>query len=348
MVDTVTNIVILDDYQRVAKLSADWSMIPGVDSGMVEIVFAHEPFVHNPIDSLIRDAHVLVTMRERTRFSRSVLEQLPKLRMIAGTGRRQANVDLDAATRHGVLVCTTDSGTAPTIELTWGLILAIARRIPQQDKALRGNKWQVSEEIETLDVSDAAPLLAGIELSGKTLGLLGIGRIGSGVARIGSAFGMDVIAWTPNLTDERASELGVTRVEQEVLYRTSDIISLHVPLTENTKGIVGFREIDMMKPSSILINTSRGPIVDENALINGLKEQQISGAAIDVFDQEPLPLNHPLVEFPNVVLTPHIGYVSAENYSTMYQQCVENIINFLAGTPSRVLNSDVLHNSSSD
>lgn len=346
MANTVTNIVVLDDYQRVARNSAGWDLIPGVDSGLVKVSFAHGRFEYDPIDPLIRGAHILVTMRERTRFSKAMFDQLPELRMIAGTGRRQANVDLDAAIAHGVLVCTTDSGIASTIELTWGLILAIARRIPQHDKALRGEKWQVFEEIEHLDTKNADPLFAGIELRGRTLGLLGVGRIGSGVARLGSAFGMDVIAWTPNLTDERASELGVTFVERDVLFRTADIISLHLPLTGNTKGIVGFSEFGMMKPSSILINTSRGPIVDEKALINGLIEQRIWGAAIDVFDQEPLPSGHPLLELPNVVLTPHIGYVSADNYSIMYEQCVENIVNFLSGKPSRVLNHEVLNNDS--
>ena len=345
MVNTVTNIVILDDYQRVAMNSAEWDLIPGVNSGSVKISTLDTPLVYDAIDPLVSDAHILVTMRERTWFSSSLLGQLPQLRMIAGTGRRQANVDLDAATTRGILICTTDSGIASTIELTWGLILAIARRIPQHDKALRDNKWQAFEEIQR-NTLNADPLLAGTELRGKTLGLLGVGRIGGGGARLGSAFGMDVIAWTPNLTDKRAFELGISRVEREVLFRTADIISLHVPLNENTKGIVGFDEIAMMKPSSILVNTSRGPIVDEKALINGLKEHHIWGAGIDVFDQEPLPPDHQLLGFPNVVLTPHIGYVSAENYSIMYQQCVENIVNFLAGEPSRVLNREVLNNDS--
>ncbi len=266
-------------------------------------------------------------MRERTPFPRSVLEQLPQLRLLITAGMSNAVFDVPAATELGIVVAGTGGvGEGPT-ELTWGLILALLRQIPEEDRRTREGSWGTT---------------VGIGLKGKTLGLLGLGHIGSLVARVGAAFDMNLIAWSQNLTSERAAECGASLVDKDSLFRDSDVLSVHVRLSERTRGLVGAREMQLMKPTSYLINISRGPIVDEDALIRALKSESIAGAGLDTFDIEPLPENHPILSLPNTVLTPHLGYVTEDGYRFRYGQVVEDIRAFASGEPIRVLNSDVL------
>jgi phosphoglycerate dehydrogenase-like enzyme len=315
----MVNIAVLDDYQHIAEKLAPWRELP---SG-TEVQFFYEPILDSDIlVERLSPFDVIVTMRERTRLPEFVLERLPSLQLIAGTGRTQAHIDLSAAKRLGIVVCGTDGSGTSTVELTWGLILAITRGIPQEEIALRAGKWQQT---------------VGIGLEGKTMALLGLGRIGSGVARIAPGFGMDLIAWTPTLTQERASKSGARCVEWEDLFIQADILSIHIPLNRSTRGLVGSKELALLKSSSYLINTSRGPIVDEEALLESLSDARIAGAALDVYDNEPLLAKHPFTQLKNVVLTPHLGYVTTENLTIMYTQCVENIRNFLNEKPSRVL-----------
>ena len=323
----MVRIAVLDDYQDVARHLASWDALP---SG-TKAEFFHDTLKDpTALIERLQPYQVLVTMRERTRLPASVLQSLPNLRLIAGTGRGQAHVELEAATRLGIMVCGTDGSGSSTVELTWGLILAITRHIPQENAAMRRGEWQTS---------------LGVGLQGKTLALLGLGRIGSGVAAVAPAFGMEVIAWTPNLTQERAARFGATHVEQAKVFSDADILSIHAPLNDSTRGLVGPEELGVMRPSAYLVNTSRGPVVDEKALVQALSQRRIAGAALDVYDDEPLPAGHPLTQLDNVVLTPHLGYVTSENLRTMYAQCVENIRNFLAGKPSRVVNPEVLTSS---
>jgi phosphoglycerate dehydrogenase-like enzyme len=315
-------IAILDDYQSVALRMAEWSTLPaGVET---------ESFVEGVDDDALvgrlAPFQVVVSMRERTRFPVSVLERLPELRLIAATGARQANIDVEGATRLGILISTTGSPGGSTSELTWALIFAITRQVPQEDAAMRTGRWQST---------------IGVDLAGKTLGLLGLGRVGAGVARAAEAFRVELLAWSRNLTAERARERGATAVGKDELFARSDILSIHVPLDDATRGLVGASELGLMKPTSYLINTSRGPIVDEAALIDALKANRIAGAALDVFDREPLTAGHPFAGMENVVLTPHLGYVTEENYRIFYGESLENIRAYLeTGLPTRLLNPD--------
>jgi len=265
---------------------------------------------------------VVVAMRERTRFPAEVLEQLPDLRLLVSTGPRNAAIDLAAAQRLGVTVCGTGYSARPTVELTWALILAAARNLPEEAASVRAGGWQLS---------------LGSGLDGKTLGLLGLGRIGSAVASIGQAFGMNVIAWSQNLTAEKAAEHGVRAVSKEELFAESDVLSIHLVLSSRSRGLVGAAELAAMKDTAILVNTSRGPIIDEAALIDALRAGRIGKAALDVYDTEPLPADHPLRPLPNALLTPHIGYVSRELYETFYGDAVADIAAFAAGSPVRVM-----------
>jgi phosphoglycerate dehydrogenase-like enzyme len=235
---------------------------------------------------------------------------------------RNAAIDLRAAAELGITVCGTDGLPYPTAELTWGLILALARHLPAEDRALREGRWQTT---------------LGVGLLGKTLGVLGLGRLGTQVARIGSAFGMQVIAWSPNLTPARASTAGASHVERDELFRRSDVLTLHLVLSASTQGIVGARELALMPPHALLINTSRGPLIDEHALIAALERRALAGAGLDVFDREPLPAAHPLLRAPNTVLTPHLGYVTLETYRLFYAQALQDIHAYLQGKPVRVL-----------
>jgi phosphoglycerate dehydrogenase-like enzyme len=278
----------------------------------------------------LADYDVVVAMRERTRFPRAVIERLPKLRLIANTGHYVAHIDLEAATERGIVVCETTRAPGPTgavAELAWALMLALARNLPAEDRSVKGGGWQTG---------------IGTQLGGKTLGIIGLGRSGAPVARIGTAFEMDVIAWSQNLTAERCAEVGVRLVDKETLFRTSDFISVHVVLSRRTRGLIGAAELALMKPTAYLINTARGPIVDEAALVAALQAGRIAGAGLDAYEVEPLPKDHPLRRAPRTILTPHIGYVTDASYPTMYRQCVENIVAFLDGVPRRVLNPEVL------
>jgi phosphoglycerate dehydrogenase-like enzyme len=312
-------LAILDDYQRKACAMADWdSLRPPVLLQAFHDTLANEDAVFERL----RDFEIVVAMRERTRFPRSLLERLSKLQLLITTGMRNASIDVKAAIERGIVVSGTGMLPYPTMELCWGLILALARNIVREDAGMRKGDWQTT---------------LGTGLSGKVLGVVGLGNLGSQVARIGKAFHMDVIAWSPNLTTERASALGVHCVEKDELFRRADFVTIHLVLAPRTRRLVGPGELAAMKPTSYLVNTSRGPIVDESALIAALENRRIAGAALDVYNHEPLPTNHALRRLENVVLTPHLGYVTAENYREAYGQAVEDVRSFLAGSPIRVL-----------
>ncbi len=317
-------VAILDDYQSIAKDMADWNSL---SSTTISFFPDHLSQEHDLV-SRLKDFDIIMGMRERTPFPKSLIDQLPNLKLLITSGARNASFDLEAATNQGILVCGTQgSGEGPT-ELTWGLILALLRNIPQEDRLTREGKWGTS---------------VGIGLKGKTIGLLGLGHIGSLVAKIANAFDMKVVAWSQNLTPERAEACDSTLVSKTELFQLSDILSIHVRLSERTRGLVGEPELNLMKKTAYLINISRGPIVDESALISHLESQQLAGAGLDTFDVEPISPNHPLLSLPNVVLTPHIGYVTREGYRAFYQGVVENIKAFMSGEPIRVINQEVLN-----
>jgi phosphoglycerate dehydrogenase-like enzyme len=308
---------ILDDYQNVALSLADWSSLDA-DIEVFTTPFSDE----DEVVGRLADFDVLVAMRERTPFPAEVLSRLRSLKLLVSTGPVNSAIDVAAARELGVVVSGTGYFSYPTAELTWALILAAARRLPQQVESMRSGGWQIG---------------LGTSVHGLTLGLLGVGNVGGEVAAIAHAFGMRVIAWSENLTAERAAEHEVTAVSRERLFAEADVLSIHVVLSERSRGIVGASELAMMKPTSILVNTSRGPIVDEGALVDALRRQVISCAAIDVYDTEPLPADHPLRSLDNALLTPHIGYVSQQLYSVFYRDAVEDIAAFIAGSPVRVI-----------
>jgi phosphoglycerate dehydrogenase-like enzyme len=310
-------VAVLDDYQRAAHRFADWSRL-----GAHEVTFFHEP-LEDPA-GVLGSFEIVCAMRERTSFPAELLERLPGLRLLVTTGMRNASIDLDAAARLGVTVSGTEVAGSPTAELTWGLILALLRWVPAEDRAMREGGWQST---------------VGVGLEGKTLGILGLGRLGSAVARVGEAFGMRLVAWSENLTSERAAECAAELVGKDELLRTADVVTIHLVLSERTRGLVGAHELALMKTTAVLVNTSRGPIIDEAALVAALESGTIAGAALDVYDREPLPVDHPLRRAPNTVLTPHLGYVTEENYRVFFEQTVEAVEAFLAGSPVRVLNS---------
>jgi phosphoglycerate dehydrogenase-like enzyme len=303
-------VAVLDDYQNVALEMADWSLLEGAD---ITVFNDHLDDAERVIDRLL-PFDVLCVMRERTPLTHEIIERLPNLKLIASTGLENAAIDLDAAVKRGIEVVHTGYSSTPTVEFTRAMILAMARNIGLESYSLRQGGWQVS---------------MGEELAGKTLGLLGLGRVGSAVANIGRAFGMNVIAWSQNLTSERALASGVKLVSKEALFRTADFLSIHVRLSPRTRHLVGQAEFAQMKPASRLINTSRGPIVDEAALLKSLTSGQIAGAAVDVYDIEPLGNPHPLRELPNVLATPHIAYVTDELYRTFYGDTVQNIVRWV-------------------
>lgn len=310
-------IAILDDYQNVALELADWDSL----NAEVRVFTEH---IADP-DELVRRLagfDVVVAMRERTPFPESVLSRLPDLRLLVTTGQRNASIDVEAARRHGILVCGTGYLPHPTVELTWALILAACRHLPTELRAMREGGWQ-----STL----------GVGLRGRTLGVLGLGRLGSQVAKIGQAFGMRTIAWSHNLTPARAAEHGVTAVSKDELLASSDVLTVHLVLSERTRGLLGAAELAAMKPTALLVNTSRGPIVDTDALVRALRDGVIAGAALDVYDEEPLPADHPLRSLPNAVLTPHIGFVTRDTYEVFYRDAVADIAAFRKGEPVRVL-----------
>jgi phosphoglycerate dehydrogenase-like enzyme len=311
---TPIRIAVLDDYQNVALDVADWS--PLKDRAEITVFNDHVAQTEQIVERL-KPFDVLCVMRERTPLTRALIERLPNLKLIASTGPANASIDTDAAAEHGIKVVHTGYSSTPTIEMTWAMILAMARQIPLENRSVREGGWQ-----RTL----------GTQLAGKTLGLLGLGHIGSAVGVIGRAFRMNVIAWSQNLTAERAESKGVQRVDKETLFSDSDFLSIHVRLSERTRGLVGAAELASMKRTSCLINTSRGPVVDTAALIAALQSGQIAGAAIDVYDTEPLEPTHPLRTLENVLATPHIGYVTRELYETFYGDTVRNIVAWLDQT----------------
>ncbi len=311
---------ILDDYQNVALAMADWSKV----EGDVEIKVFNEYL--GPADKVVaalKDFAIVCAMRERTPFPRAVIEALPVLKLLVTTGMRNASIDLDAAKAKGVVVCGTSAFGYGTAALAVGLILELARHIGHESARLKaGAQWQTT---------------IGRDLDGATLGVLGLGRLGSRVAEIGRALGMNVIAWSQNLTLEKCREVGVEYVSRDDLFRRADFLSIHLQLSPRTRGLVGARELGLMKPGAYLINTARGPIVEEAALLTALREKRIAGAGLDVFDIEPLPFDHPFRKLDNVVITPHLGYVADQSYRAFFADMVEDIRAFLDGKPVRVL-----------
>ena len=315
----MTRVAILDDYQNVAMGLADWTSLPAGSEVVAFRDHLHEP---DAVAKRLAEFDVVVAMRERTAFPRALLERLPKLRLLVTTGMRNASIDVKAAAERGITVCGTSGLPYPTAELTWGLVLALFRRIAVEDRATREGKWQTT---------------LGLGLNGKTLGVIGLGTLGSRVARYGKAFEMEVLAWSQNLTAERAAEVGATLVGKDELLRRSDVVSIHLVLSDRSRGLVGARELGLMKRTAYLVNTSRGPIVDEAALIRALRDGTIAGAGLDVFEPEPLPLDHPFRKLPNTVITPHLGYVTEETYRVFFGHALEDVQAFLRGAPVRVL-----------
>jgi phosphoglycerate dehydrogenase-like enzyme len=312
-------IAILDDYQDVALSSAPWERLP---AGIAVERFTDHLDDVGVLAERLAGAQVLVTMRERTPITAELMDRLPDLKLVTTTGMRNASIDLDAARERGVTVCGTQKGTAAPAELAWALVMAVAREIPQNDRDVRAGIWQAR---------------MGIDLAGATIGLLGLGRLGQLMAGYASAFGMEVLAWSPHLTTERAAEHGAQLVSKEDLFRRSDIVSIHLKLAESTVGIVGAAELDLLGPAGRLVNTSRGPLVDEAALVSALADGRIAGAALDVFDVEPLPRDSPLLGVPNLILSPHIGFVTVEAHRLGYTQMLEGILAYFDGAPINVL-----------
>jgi phosphoglycerate dehydrogenase-like enzyme len=314
-------VAVLDDYQHNAESLADWSTLSGVTP-----VFFHDHV--SDLDQLVARLEpfaVIVAIRERTGFGADLIGRLPNLRLLVTIGMWNAAIDLEAAKARNIIVSGTESrgGFDATPVLTWTLILGIMRNLQVEAASVRGGGWQVG---------------MGVDLPGKTLALLGLGRIGQAVARYGNAFKMRVVAWSQNLTAEKAAPHGVKYVDKEELFRQADILSVHLKLSERTRGLVGEHELRLMKPTAYLVNTSRGPIVSESALIEVLRSGTIKGAALDVFDQEPLPVSHPFRFLPNVLATPHVGYVTEDTYLTAFREIVEDIRAWLDGNPIRIMN----------
>lgn len=310
-------VAVLDDYQAVALRCADWS---GVEEKATLTVFTAPIGDEQAVIDALSDFDVVCVMRERTPFPKSVIDALPKLKLIVTTGARNAAIDVAAAHARGVTVCGTRSPGHATGELAMGLILALARGIVPENQSLMAGGWQAG---------------LGRDVRGAVLGIIGLGRLGSLVASFAKAFGMEVIAWSENLTDERCAEVGVRRVSKEELLKTSDFITIHTRLSSRTEGLIGAAELAQMKSDACIVNTSRGPIIDDDALIAALTEGRIGGAALDVYDEEPLPADHRLKQAPNLLLTPHLGYVTRETYKVFYEETVEAVEAFLAGKPIR-------------
>ena len=316
-------VAVLDDYQGGVLGLPHWARLQGRAS--VE-AFRDTQKSEDALAERLRPFQVLVPIRERTRFTASLLARLPALELLALTGRNSGHVDVAAATARGVLVVESASSGQAAIEHTIGLLLAAVRRIPQEDRALRAGRWQTT---------------VGVELAGKTLGIVGFGRIGSRIGAFGGFLGMRVLAWGPTLTAERAAAGGAAYVPLETLLAESDVVSLHTRLSDQTRGLITAPRLALMKPTAYLINTARGPIVDEAALVGALRERRIAGAALDVFDEEPLPAGHPLAALDNVVLTPHLGFVTHEAYDVFFRGAVDNILRWLdGGLPERTLNPE--------
>lgn len=320
-------IAVLDDWQAVARQSADWTAL----KQRADVVFFEEPFPdQDKLAKALSEFDIIIAMRERTKFSRELIGRLPRLRMIALTGGRTWTTDFEALNARGIPMCHTggEKSGAATAEIALGLLLGAARYMSRGDAAIRRGGFQ-----------DGVP--SGVVLDGKTLGIVGLGKIGARMARYGEALGMRVIAWSANLTEEKAKAAGARMVDKNTLLTQSDAISLHLVLSDRTRGVLGAPELAKMKPGAILVNTSRGPLVDEKALIDRLKTGKLI-AGLDVFSEEPLPADHPLRALPNTMLTPHLGYGSREVYEQFYRESIENVLAFLDGKPQRVLNPEAI------
>lgn len=319
----MTKVAVLDDYQGRAHTYADWDSL----GPRTEVTFFTETIPTDALTSTLANFDVVVLMRERTAFRRPVLETLANLKLLVTTGMGNASVDSDYLSQRGIVYCGTGGGPAgrgiaSTAEVAWALILATTKRVGIEDRAIRQGRWQVG---------------LATNLSGATLGLAGLGNLGSAMVGPARAFGMDVVAWSQNLTDERAESLGVRKVAKEELCASADVLSIHLVLSDRTRGLFGAPDLGAMKPTAVLVNTSRGPIVDERALIDALRSGVIAAAGLDVFDQEPLPPGHELTTLDNVVLLPHLGYANEPGIRHMYVQVVEDIAAFLAGSPIRTI-----------
>lgn len=313
-------VAVLDDYFNKALDLADWSPLDGKADITVFTEYLGDD--EDTLAETLGDFEVIVGMRERTRFPAGLLKRLPKLKLLITTGMRNASFDIAAANAQGVTVCGTSGVGSPTSELAVGMMIAVMRDIPRQNKSMREGGWQTHP---------------GNDLAGKTMGMLGLGKLGAAVAKVANAFDMKVIAWSQNLTDERAAECNATRVEKDELFKQSDVISVHLVLSDRSRGLVGERELSLMKPTSYIVNTSRGPIIDEKALLKTLQDRRIAGAALDVYGTEPFPKDDPYRKLDNALLLPHLGYVTAENLAKMYTGAIEDITGFLDGKPVRVL-----------
>jgi phosphoglycerate dehydrogenase-like enzyme len=320
----MVKIALLDDYQHVAMESADWTTLP---VGVSVEVFHDHLTDEDELAERLGDFDVVMALRERTAYPRSLLEKLPNLKMLTTAGMGNAAIDVQACTDLGILLCGTQGSSRATMELTWALILGLMRNIPREYQATRSGKWQ-----ET----------AGLGLDGKTIGIIGLGNIGGQMAEVARAFHMRIIAWSQNLTEQRAEECGAMLVTKQELLEQADIATIHLRLSDRTRGLIGASDLARMKSNAFLINSSRGPIVDESALIDVLRRGAIRGAGLDVFDQEPLPANHPFLSLDNVLLTPHLGYVTYETYRNFYGQTIENVAGLIDGAPQRIINPDVL------
>jgi phosphoglycerate dehydrogenase-like enzyme len=310
---------ILDDYQGVALSLGRWDKLP---KGVEITVFRDTITDHAALVERLKPFDAILAMRERTPFPRALIEALPNLRLIITTGGRNRSIDAAACAERGVVFCGTGTSGDPTADLTWGLILSLVRDIPRQQEALRAGRWQTH---------------IGLGLEGKTLGVIGLGKLGGRVAKIGQAFGMKVLAWSTNLTEERAAEIGATRVDKATLLREADVVTLHLILSERSRNTITAPDLALMKQSAFIVNTSRGPLIEQAALIAALQEGRIAGAGLDVFDIEPMPADHPILSAPNTVLTPHLGYVTEQNYRTYYEVAVAATNAFLAGAPIGVI-----------
>ena len=313
-------VAVLDDYQGVAHGFGRWDTL----APAAEVTYFHDHLLRDGVvRDMLEEYDVIVAMRERTPFTAERLSSLPNLKLLVTTGMGNASIDMEAARELGITVCGTGSLPSPTAELAWGLIIALQRNLPDEDRRIREGGWQRT---------------IGPEMAGRTLAIVGLGNLGRRVARVARAFEMDVIAWSENLTAEAAAAAGTEAVAFDELLRRADVLTIHTRLSDRTRGLIGAREFALMKDTAILVNTSRGPIVDEDALLAALHEGTIAGAALDVYAKEPLPADHPLREAPNTLLSPHLGYVTTGTYEVFYGDAVEDIAAWLRGEPVRVLN----------
>ncbi len=316
--EPLKRLAILDDYQGVVTSMGPWERLKGLEIA----VFRDTLTDVDALAQRLAPFDGILAMRERTAFPRALIERLPHLRLLMTTGARNRSVDAAALAERGIVFCGTPSFGDPTTDITWGLILNLMRDLPAQQASLRAGGWQTT---------------LGTGTEGKTLGVIGLGKLGARAAKVGLAFGMKVVAWSQNLTEERAAEVGVTRVDKATLLSTADVVTLHLILSDRSRGTIGAADLAQMKRTAFIVNTSRGPLIDQDALIAALKAGTIAGAGIDVYDAEPLPKDHPILSAPNTMLTPHLGYVTQQNYTAYFNGAVEAIEAFDAGAPIRVI-----------